>query len=607
MKLFEKGLANDVLQEKLKLQIEATSKLEEENNKGKSVKRTLEARLYEDRIKRKRVEEKLEYNIKKIKLMEDTLKKEQTEKIGSHQSFTKEIKYERERRLRAEKEYVAVKEKHKETKAALTKLRLKQFKIEEEKKREDETNELNDSGIDFNISNMTDQKKKSPSLSSSDVLPAALLPEEVPARAVPRPQGPPGPEVPTSLCQVLHSASQTVAISDIMTEYAEKENNFELEEDYEDDLNDNVDFNEWGSNEEANDMENEELLEDENGVNSIDEEEEVKGGDNQADHIQNKRPKEVKRKRPKNLNKIKPTALKGPYHLDIEKIEDEYKDSPETINIIKKFPRLEYEIFNPVENKIPASKNHKFLHNLFNSNNAEETLQTFQLTRESFEEKYKTKFEEVDSNPTHGATGGRGKDTLKSGVLKIKSDVWVNSLNTIFNMLMEFVQDKQEFRFFNWYIATAAEIDLILGHFFLWMAPQEGGNSLQGTRYTTRTLKQIKTKIQNMLKHFLKRTDIDINSPSFAFTQNMYSMKRNKTAEEPMEGLQGDRERKAFEEEDKIKLDMWRTEPLDQVCTTAHYTVHCTLYTVTCTVPCSAVQSTVVLSSTVQCTKLPVK
>ena len=38
-------------------------------------------------------------------------------------------------------------------------------------------------------------------------------------------------------------------------------------------------------------MENEELLEDENGVNSIDEEEEVKGGDNQADHIQNKRPK----------------------------------------------------------------------------------------------------------------------------------------------------------------------------------------------------------------------------------------------------------------------------------------------------------------------------
>ena len=54
-------------------------------------------------------------------------------------------------------------------------------------------------------------------------------------------------------------------------------------------------------------------------------------------------------------------------------------------------------------------------------------------------------------------------------------------------------------------------------------------------------------------------------SPSFAFTQNMYSMKRNKTAEEPMEGLQGDRERKTFEEEDKVNLDMWRTQPLEQV------------------------------------------
>ena len=43
-------------------------------------------------------------------------------------------------------------------------------------------------------------------------------------------------------------------------------------------------------------------------------------------------------------------------------------------------------------------------------------------------------------------------------------------------------------------------------------------------------------------------------------------MKRNKTAEEPMEGLEGDRERKAFEEEDKAKLDLWRTLPLDQVC-----------------------------------------
>ena len=54
------------------------------------MKRTLEARLYEDRIKRKRVEEKLEYNITKIKLMEDTLKKEPTEKIVYKKFYKKD-------------------------------------------------------------------------------------------------------------------------------------------------------------------------------------------------------------------------------------------------------------------------------------------------------------------------------------------------------------------------------------------------------------------------------------------------------------------------------------------------------------------------------------
>ena len=555
MKLHEGRIENSALKKKLEIQREATTKLEEDKNKVTSVKKSLEAKLHEARTKRKRVEEKHDYNLKKIKLMEDEQKKEQTEK-----------KIEIERRRRAEKEYIVVKEKHKETKAALTKLRLKEFKLEEDKK----ANKMNDSGIDVDaISTEAEQKKK-----SSRSSPTALLPEQVPDRAAPRLQGPPGPGVPTSLRKVLHSASQTAAITEIMEEYTEVESNIELEQDYEDGMNDNDDYNEWEDTEDANDIKNEKLQEIEDDVNSVSEDEEDKGDNNQSDKMQNKRSKEVKRKRPKNLNKIKPTALKGPYNLNIVKLEEEYKHSPETIEAIKNFPRLEYEVFNPVENKIPASKNHKFLHLLFNSNNAEDTLATFQLTREGFEQKYKTKFEEVDANPTHGATGGRGKDTLESGVLKIKSDVWVNSLNTIFNMLMEFVQDKEEFRFFNWFVATGAEIDLVLGYFFLWMAPQEGGNSLGGTRYTTRTLKQIKTKVQNMMKHFLKRTDIDINSPSFAFTQNMYSMKRNKTAEEPMEGLQGDRERKCFDEEDKVKLDLWRTEPLEQVCTTVNCTVH---------------------------------
>ena len=133
-------------------------------------------------------------------------------------------------------------------------------------------------------------------------------------------------------------------------------------------------------------------------------------------------------------------------------------------------------------------------------------------------------------------------------------------------MFIDFFQDKQEFRFVNWFIATAAKIDLIFGHRFVWLAPQEGGSSLGGTRYTTKTLKQIKTKMKNLLWHMLNLSNQDINSPSFCFTQNMYTMKRNRTAEEQMKGLEGDRERKALEEEDKVKLDHWSTLSLDQLC-----------------------------------------
>ena len=73
-------------------------------------------------------------------------------------------------------------------------------------------------------------------------------------------------------------------------------------------------------------------------------------------------------------------------------------------------------------------------------------------------------------------------------------------------------------------------------------------------------------RIRGNVKHMLKLSNQDINSHSFCFTQNMYTMKRNRTAEELMEGLEGDRERKALEEEDKVKLDHWSTLSLDQLC-----------------------------------------
>ena len=54
------------------------------------------------------------------------------EKKGFHESLMKKIENERVRRLKEEKECVTVNKKHKETKAALTKLFLKQYNKEEE-------------------------------------------------------------------------------------------------------------------------------------------------------------------------------------------------------------------------------------------------------------------------------------------------------------------------------------------------------------------------------------------------------------------------------------------------------------------------------------------
>ena len=98
---------------------------------------------------------------------------------------------------------------------------------------------------------------------------------------------------------------------------------------------------------------------------------------------------------------------------------------------------------------------------------------------------------------------------------------------------------------------------MVIGHWWLWMAPEAGGTSLGGSRYTVRSLKNFKTKFQNLLHSMLKRTDIDLTSPSMTFANHMYYTKRNRTAEEPMAGVEGDRERKAISEDDKEKLDAW--------------------------------------------------
>ena len=117
----------------------------------------------------------------------------------------------------------------------------------------------------------------------------------------------------------------------------------------------------------------------------------------------------------------------------------------------------------------------------------------------------------------------------------------------------------------NWYTASAVELDVVIGHWWLWLAPKENGTSLGGTRYTVLSLKNIKTKMQNLLNDMLKRRDIDLNSPAMKISTNFYYAKRNMTAEEPMVGVEGDRERKAMSDADKEKLDNWivQTQVID--------------------------------------------
>ena len=116
----------------------------------------------------------------------------------------------------------------------------------------------------------------------------------------------------------------------------------------------------------------------------------------------------------------------------------------------------------------------------------------------------------------------------------------------------------------DWFKALVEQLDVVFGYLFLWIGPQETSCAL-GTRLTPRTLKQYKTKLQNLLTDFLKRTDIKMNSPEMTFTMNQYRSKQNMTSGEAQGGNQGDRERKAFSEEDLEKMDRWMTRPLQEV------------------------------------------
>ena len=296
------------------------------------------------------------------------------------------------------------------------------------------------------------------------------------------------------------------------------------------------------------------------GVESVEVEEEVLSGDKEEEQDHDTAGTETpKKKKKKKVKKMVRKNAEGPFVLDEAAIDCKYAKSPAHAKRIKELPRREKEIFLHVEGRICGKKNPKFLHLLYSSNNAEETMEAFQLTPETYEEVVGEKFEPVRGMETVVAQSGRGTDSIEEAVSSAKSDSWVEGITYVFNQLQDFVYTSPEFRNIDWLRLEAADIDLVLGYFFLWLAPQQGSSAL-GKRYVPRTLKNIKTKLQNLLEFFLKRRDFNLRSAEAQFSKSMYQAKQNLTAKRaggPGEGVQGDRERQAFTPADQKRIDAW--------------------------------------------------
>ena len=300
---------------------------------------------------------------------------------------------------------------------------------------------------------------------------------------------------------------------------------------------------------------------------SEEEEEHMMAGSDDDEYVPSGTRAPKKKKRAKKLVR---KSAEGPFVLDDAAIDVKYAKNPEHAARIKNLPRREKEIFLYVEGRICGSKNPKFLSSLHSSNDAEETIKAFQLTAENYEEVVGEKFEPIKGVSTSVAPGGRGTDTIEDAFSNARSDSWVEGITYVYNLLLDFVYTTKEFRNIDWVSAEAADLDLVLGYFFLWAAPQQGSNSL-GKSYVPRTLKNIKTKLQKMLEYFLKRKDFNLSSADALFSKSMYEAKQNLTAKRaggPGEGVQGDRERKAFTPADRKKIDEW---VLKQVMLSCHF------------------------------------
>ena len=249
----------------------------------------------------------------------------------------------------------------------------------------------------------------------------------------------------------------------------------------------------------------------------------------------------------------------------LQEFRRKFEPTEQHVQKIKNFPRRKDELFQQLKDRIAPPKNQEFLQELYGGSDVNAVVASLQMTEADYERKFKKKLPEIQVRPTMGATGGRGKDTQAASNARIKSSSWLNGMVWAYNMVADYVKENQEFGCFDWENATLDDIDIFVGYLWVWMGPKEGGGSLGGTRFTTDSLKQFKTKIQNLIIHILKRRDVDLTSISMTFANNMYNAKRNSTGIEPMSGNAGDRKRTALSREDSAKMDDWMLSDLDQV------------------------------------------
>ena len=127
-------------------------------------------------------------------------------------------------------------------------------------------------------------------------------------------------------------------------------------------------------------------------------------------------------------------------------LKQKYKFTPDHVKIIQNLPKLEQEIFRKVQKRLSGPSNFHFMELLHNGTSGEDTVEAFQLNKETFLAKYGEEFQVAEKVIAAGPTGGRGNDTARDAVMRTKSTSWAMGITWMFNSLTEFVADNPEFR-----------------------------------------------------------------------------------------------------------------------------------------------------------------